>query len=306
MTNMLNNARDVDVSNTTFNINTVDHHSSNNPEFNLLLRDCTLAALADAEESSNAPKCDPDTRREVMAEITNWIMDDKATEILWLHGLAGAGKTALGQTLADLRWIDTDSDVGVPAHTGLPWSNKDIVKRIKEVPGIFHKNMKTQMNQLVLTPLYRVQSSAPYRFKRFLGRVQPRVIVVDGLDECSDSNSQCELLEVFANAAQDFRLPLRILIASRPDINSMITYVGRIPIKQIGLLTDVEQLVKKASGQFAYTATFVDYIKSDRRVYKSSSVYHFARPMNPVLAIGSPLPSYTVLHSEAHGSNSSA
>ncbi|KAJ3511754.1 hypothetical protein NLJ89_g3906 [Agrocybe chaxingu] len=330
MTNVFNNARDVDISNATFNVhtttNTIDHHSSNNPEFDLLLHHCALAALADAKERSNAPKCDPDTRREVMAEITNWITDDKATaEILWLHGSAGAGKTALGQTLADLcrdagRLLGAfffsrtgigqgDGSTLVPTLAyqltlAYPGSKRVVVKHIREDPGIFQKNMKTQMNKLVLTPLYQVQSSAPYRFKQFLGRVQPRVILVDGLDECSYPNAQCELLEVFVSAAQDPRLPLRILFTSRQEahitrsVNDTLAH-GRTPIKQIDLSTDpnaprdirtflekqfreirrihsdtvadswpvqadVEQLVKKSSGQFIYAATVVDYIKSGR------------------------------------------
>ncbi|KAF9077458.1 hypothetical protein BDP27DRAFT_1186116, partial [Rhodocollybia butyracea] len=45
----------------------------------------------------------------------------------------------------------------------------------------------------------------------------PRVLVIDGLDECSDSGNQQRILSIIGDAMQKYNLPLRILIASRPE-----------------------------------------------------------------------------------------
>ncbi|KIK18248.1 hypothetical protein PISMIDRAFT_109856 [Pisolithus microcarpus 441] len=47
-------------------------------------------------------KCLDGTRSEILEEITNWITDcdDKAPRILWLHGQAGRGKSAIAHMIA--------------------------------------------------------------------------------------------------------------------------------------------------------------------------------------------------------------
>jgi len=45
----------------------------------------------------------------------------------------------------------------------------------------------------------------------------PRLVVIDGLDECQNQDVQCELLRVIANAMPRIPYPLRFLITSRPE-----------------------------------------------------------------------------------------
>ncbi|KAF9060939.1 hypothetical protein BDP27DRAFT_1187622, partial [Rhodocollybia butyracea] len=45
----------------------------------------------------------------------------------------------------------------------------------------------------------------------------PRVLIIDGLDECSGSGNQQRILSVIREAMQKYNLSLRILIASRPE-----------------------------------------------------------------------------------------
>src|SRR5215469_15126382 len=46
--------------------------------------------------------CLDGTRKEVLTEITDWAnnVDGKAPPILWLHGLAGSGKSSIAHTIA--------------------------------------------------------------------------------------------------------------------------------------------------------------------------------------------------------------
>jgi len=45
----------------------------------------------------------------------------------------------------------------------------------------------------------------------------PRLVVIDGLDECQNPDVQCELLRVIAHAIPHIPYPLRFLITSRPE-----------------------------------------------------------------------------------------
>jgi hypothetical protein len=64
-----------------------------------LQRHVSPDALHDSLERSNSPKCHPDTRTAVLS----WAEDeDSETQVLWLHGPAGAGKTAISHSVAEM------------------------------------------------------------------------------------------------------------------------------------------------------------------------------------------------------------
>ncbi|KAJ7238950.1 hypothetical protein C8J57DRAFT_1373310 [Mycena rebaudengoi] len=57
-------------------------------------------ASHDAGERSPPPQCHPETRTDILAELRDWSLEAGPTSrILWLHGPAGAGKSAVAQTL---------------------------------------------------------------------------------------------------------------------------------------------------------------------------------------------------------------
>ncbi|KAF8879986.1 hypothetical protein CPB84DRAFT_1875131, partial [Gymnopilus junonius] len=45
----------------------------------------------------------------------------------------------------------------------------------------------------------------------------PHLVIIDGLDECSDSQVQCEVLDVILSSIYDHHLPFIFLITSRPE-----------------------------------------------------------------------------------------
>jgi hypothetical protein len=54
--------------------------------------------------AGHVPRCDPETRLEVIAEIREWLDghdNDKRAVVCWLNGPAGYGKSALAQTIAE-------------------------------------------------------------------------------------------------------------------------------------------------------------------------------------------------------------
>ncbi|KIL57338.1 hypothetical protein M378DRAFT_57579, partial [Amanita muscaria Koide BX008] len=124
------------------------------------------------------------------------------------------------------------------------------------------------------------------------------VIIIDGLDECSDVKLQQRILKLIGNAVANSRFPLRFVISSRPeahiedffaqfqyptlqidlanveaayrDIKTYLTSeFARIAIEQEldpkvwpGQRT-IDTLVSKSSGQFIYASTVIKYVGAE-------------------------------------------
>lgn len=70
--------------------------------FEILHANIATGAFHDFGERFDPPKCHPKTRVAVRAEIMQWIEDKVELErVLWLYGSAGAGKSAIGQSIAE-------------------------------------------------------------------------------------------------------------------------------------------------------------------------------------------------------------
>ncbi|KAJ2926329.1 hypothetical protein H1R20_g10765, partial [Candolleomyces eurysporus] len=212
-------------------------------------------ALHDSAERCDAPKCHPETRVAVQGEIYSWIVHgdldpaQKMVKIQWVTGPAGTGKSAIMGSVAD-----TCKQDGVPAVTfffsasaspdrrrktafiptlayqlaeHLPALKDLVAQAIQDKPLLFTKNLRVQMEALILTPLRHVTVESK----------QPGVVLVDGVDECeveqyagshaspragesierTKDEDQLEILEVLRDAALDPAFPFRIVIASRPE-----------------------------------------------------------------------------------------
>lgn len=82
--------------------------------------------------------------------------------------------------------------------------------RIHENWDLFTKRYQIQIQELLIEPLLSLKS------KGVLVN-HPRLIVIDGLDECENRDLQCELLRVIASAIPQIPYPLRFLVTTRPE-----------------------------------------------------------------------------------------
>jgi len=156
--------------------------------------------------------CDPDTR-------DKWIM--------WLSGAAGAGKSAIGQTLAERcdaegrllgSFFFGRSDgtrnrakfliptIACQIYANIPEVRDDIASVINNDPLIVNKSLLIQLTLLVVEPLRRLGDI-----------VSQHVIIIDGLDECVDRASQVTILRTLFDAIQKHKCRIRFLVASRPE-----------------------------------------------------------------------------------------
>ena len=69
----------------------------------LLRKEIASGALHNSGERFDPPKCHPNTRLAVLSKILDWVLDNAGRDalIMWLYGPAGAGKSAIAQTISE-------------------------------------------------------------------------------------------------------------------------------------------------------------------------------------------------------------
>ncbi|KAJ2925524.1 hypothetical protein H1R20_g11569, partial [Candolleomyces eurysporus] len=257
-TSNFNRARNVQIDNYSYsyNDNSVNVNHSAGPLSELKAR-IAAGAIHDSAERCDAPKCYPETRVAVQANLYRWIVDgdgevDQPKNIKWVTGPAGTGKTAVMGSLADrcaedgllgatFFFASWSASLGRRRKTAfvttiahqLVQHQEDLKNAVSAAmeknPDVLEKNLHVQMETLVLAPLREVvrQSEGP----ELRG-----AIIVDGLDECeaeqyhdtkitgpratptrTNAQDQLEILQVLQAASLDPDFPFRILIASRPE-----------------------------------------------------------------------------------------
>ncbi|TFK37984.1 hypothetical protein BDQ12DRAFT_723742 [Crucibulum laeve] len=161
----------------------------------------------------------------------SWVdVRERSPRIMWLHGPAGAGKSTIGQTTAERCNVEgkliaafffsrttagrnTESRLFSTLAYQLALSVPDSRARIEDTiindPTLLTRSLQTQVQRLIIDPL----SSHHHR-----GTSAPHLIIIDGLDECENSNSaHARILQAIANALQRFDVSVCVLITSRPE-----------------------------------------------------------------------------------------
>ena len=250
-------------------------------------------------------------------KIIDWANGEIDTFLLWLYGPAGAGKTAIarriaeifaghGLLLASFLFFRSDpkrnsmkplvANIAYRATSVIPGFREPINTVIEADPLILSYSIEMQLKKLLFEPL-RFLVDQGY----FSNHLFPRLIVIDGLDECLDTNSQTNLIQLLSSSVAQYQLPLKFLLVSRPeshiksavaiaseestishlelnndflpdeDIRRFLTDKFREikrchPFRYIPSLWPSEQqmdtLIRKASGQFIYASLAVRFINS--------------------------------------------
>ena len=204
-------------------------------------------AFHDSGERFDPPKCHPNTRIAVIRDILDWLDDLESSElVMWLHGSAGAGKSAIAQTLAQMlfeqgrlsgsfffargsttRRGDESRLVPTLAYQlakYLPETREHIATAVLDDPAIFDLALLSQLQYLLIIPLRLASNAASSS-----SNSSPRLFIIDGLDECRDSDVQCRILQALAAAVKSMQhhLPHKILIASRSELHLLACFNER-------------------------------------------------------------------------------
>jgi hypothetical protein len=202
----------------------------------LLHQHIAPGAFHNSDERYDPPKCHPHTRKAVLKKIMDWVKDpNKLALFLWLYGPAGAGKSAIAQTIAELlqklgllaaafffsrNAAERNHKTRLVASLvyqlvkSIPEIRAHVLDAVEQDPAIFSCSIDTQIQALIVEPLNAAaneETLAPILLSR------PRLIILDGLDECDTSSVQTQILNALSTATKHLRIPLFFLIASRPE-----------------------------------------------------------------------------------------
>ncbi|KDR83290.1 hypothetical protein GALMADRAFT_16197, partial [Galerina marginata CBS 339.88] len=209
----------------------------------LLLEAASPGAFHNSRERFDPPKCYPDTREAVLTEIMDWIIGKVGWDryVKWLYGPAGAGKSAIAQTIAEMCYNNRTllasfffsrsdpkrNNVG-PLAASLAYQitvnipeAKDVISWIVESdPAIFHRSFRVQFNALIVEPLMQIYQEGS------ISVPIPYLVVIDGLDECIDANEQRHILETISDALSRSKgtIHLIFLISSRAERDITLTF----------------------------------------------------------------------------------
>ncbi|KDR67515.1 hypothetical protein GALMADRAFT_258135 [Galerina marginata CBS 339.88] len=217
--------------------NAVNHFGHSRPGFERLEKQVAAEALHNSGEVSDQPKCHPGTRVAILEYLETWAMAIIFTyPIIWLHGPAGSGKSSILRTIAQIlfdrghllgsffffrsaigrnsseRFIAT---IAYQLAVSIPPTRSYIEEAIERNPLVFSLSLWDQAQVLIVSPILAFRQGN--RDPSFDPRQFPRVIVVDGLDECNDPSKQCEILQVLCRVLRSLSMPFAVLVASRPE-----------------------------------------------------------------------------------------
>ncbi|KAJ7920034.1 hypothetical protein B0H13DRAFT_220380 [Mycena leptocephala] len=221
------------------NLNNV--YRSGEPGIHILHRAVALEAMHNSADSYLQPRCHPETRSEMLDKLWNWAIESEWSEkermwpytekmtkglpVLWLHGPAGAGKSAIMRTFAERLANDKRlggsfffkrghvtrgnaqklfATIAYQLALCVPQLKSRISQIVEEDPSSVGRLMSVQMQSLIMAPCLSESN------------IQPPVVLIDGLDECEGHLVQQEILRLIAQSMRE-HLPVKFLIASRPE-----------------------------------------------------------------------------------------
>ncbi|KAJ7093777.1 hypothetical protein C8R44DRAFT_953092, partial [Mycena epipterygia] len=192
-----------------------------------------LEALHNSADSFQERKWHPDTRKELLDHLWSWSAGSgSGNRLLWLHGPAGAGKSAIAQAFSERLevagrlggsfFFKRDhptrgnakalfSTLAYQLALLIPWLKARIMQKVEDDPSIIGRSMEIQLQQLILEPCQSVDHNDIFRSV---------IIIIDGLDECEDQNIQQEILYLlgkYCTGHDGATPPLYFLISSRPE-----------------------------------------------------------------------------------------
>ena len=198
------------------------------------MQEVAANALHNSGEVSDQPKCHPGTRVAILDHLIAWAAAlTYPYPIIWLHGPAGAGKSAIQRTVAQIlsekgllfaSFFFFRTDIGrnsvqkfIPTLSyqlglSVPTTRPYIAQAIERDPLIFSLSLWDQAKALVISPLLAVVDNPSFDASKC-----PRIAIIDGLDECHDAEKQCEVLDVLSRILQKLPIPFAVVIASRPE-----------------------------------------------------------------------------------------
>ncbi|CAE6480675.1 unnamed protein product [Rhizoctonia solani] len=226
----------------------------------------SLSAISSVYNSAEADtlkrrSCTEGTREREIISLLEWARTPGAGRIYWINGMAGTGKTAIAYSICEKldrtdnfskrSGVDNYPDIGSvtkPDNAFMLGASffcsrvitecrqaRNIIPTIayqlcrystpfrfatyqilRSEPDLATRTLRIQYKRLIIDPLAAVQDVLPTNF----------IVVIDALDECEDTNSIGEILDLILSTP--IFLPIRFLVSSRPELEIFRQMRGRV------------------------------------------------------------------------------
>ncbi|KIJ46212.1 hypothetical protein M422DRAFT_250250, partial [Sphaerobolus stellatus SS14] len=172
--------------------------------------------------------CLPETRKNTLEKLSQWVNDTSQSRVLFLLGGAGTGKSAIAHTIARLFSNRLGAffrfDRNHLATNQVQWFFSSIINKLANwdksfCRGLLSKYKKGSFQTMEYETQWKMFVETAIHLKD--GIVGPVLIVIDALDESGNINSRKSLLHFLTEHATQLPPNFRIIVTSRPerDIN---------------------------------------------------------------------------------------
>ncbi|KAJ7200506.1 hypothetical protein GGX14DRAFT_372137 [Mycena pura] len=225
-----------------------------------------MSAIHNSGARFAEPACHPGTRVEILKDLAAWSRDTQPDgKILWVYGLAGMGKSAIAQMFAGEcnrdgnlgasfffqrghpecgTWHRLFVTIAYQLAFSVPELFLSVQQAVEKDPLIVARMMRLQFERLIVGPLKQMAVTEHQKLP---------VLVLDGLDECEGHQMQQEILRLLTSAIHEHKLPIRILIASRPEPH-------------------IREVLEALAGEGAKTVSHFK-VSADRSAYRDIALY---------------------------------
>ncbi|KAJ9130547.1 vegetative incompatibility protein HET-E-1 [Pleurostoma richardsiae] len=202
-----------------------------NQKIDLSKLSVAAGAAFNSQANEHDPRCHPDTRVDLLAEIYKWIDQADGKCIFWLRGMAGTGKSTISRTVAEhlsTAKVPTASYFFKKGEGDRGKADKlfttiaaQIVRQVQPLAShvrrviedddsIGDKSKKEQFERLILEPLKKCTD-------------EPRrpalvAVVIDALDECDREADARAIIHLLSRARELTTVRLRFFVTSRPEL----------------------------------------------------------------------------------------
>lgn len=223
-----------------------------------------LKSATGATHPDSSLQCLEGTRKQVINDIFDWVLDPENASILWLHGHPGCGKSTLSHTIACN--LDGENKLGGSFFCKRDDSSLSDPRRL--LPTLAYKlALKSAWYRKCLCKSLEnkdisVEMSVMDQYEHLFGRVSQQegnscdnsmsqniyTIVIDALDECGDEYTRKDLLDCIIKLSTLWKW-LRIYVTSRQykDIDSRFNNNRSVVPKNLSDIdpsADIETLIR--------------------------------------------------------------
>ncbi|KAK1221897.1 hypothetical protein PQX77_015277 [Marasmius sp. AFHP31] len=310
-----------------------------------------FSALYDSEARYPQPNVLPGTRKTIIQELTSWIEDGSAdkSRVHWVYGAAGVGKSAIAQAMSEkftrtgqlaaafffsrndasrdklTPFIPTITHQLITSRTLGPLLAPLVDNAIRSTAGIWEKKWEDQFKATIQEPCAKVDSVNWARL--------PRLVIIDGVDECIDVESQKRLLKVIKASTATMSLDFLIFSRPEPHITRIFHRKSFIPAPLIMSLADfavwddiekylrkefdrlqkkhkgtlptawpgddvIMVLVDRSTGQFVYVTTVIKFLSTGKVPVTPQQRLEVVLRAEPVSFFASPYSDLDQLYSQ--------